>query len=143
MPAVSVAPSGRVAVVYLNQPGATPGLFTDVHLATSFDEGKTFRDVRLSSESFDSRIGPTFGGGLLPDLGSHLGVAGDGDTLYAAWGDSRLGTETTGREDIVATSVAGVGSGVTARWWFVAAAALAAVGLVLAVRRHHVRREAR
>jgi hypothetical protein len=143
MPAVSVAPSGRVAVVYLNQPGATPGLFTDVHLATSFDEGKTFRDVRLSSESFDSRIGPTFGGGLLPDLGSHLGVAGDGDTLYAAWGDTRLGTETTGREDIVATSVAGVGSGVTARWWFVAAAALAAVGLVLAVRRHHVRREAR
>src|SRR3989440_1365137 len=139
LPAVSVAPAGRVDVVYLNQPGASPGLFTDVHLATSFDRGKTFRHVRLSSESFDSRIGPTFGGGLPPDLGSHLGVAGDSNTVYGAWGDTRLGTETTGREDIVAASVGGVGSGVTARWWFIAAAALAAVGLVLLVRGHLVR----
>jgi hypothetical protein len=139
LPAVSVAPAGRVDVVYLNEPGASPGLFTDVHLATSFDQGKTFRDVRLSSESFDSRIGPTFGGGLPPDLGSHLGVAGTSNTIYAAWGDTRLGTDATGREDIVAASVTGVGSGVTARWWFLAAAALAAVGLVLLVRRHLVR----
>jgi hypothetical protein len=139
LPAVSVAPAGRVDVVYLNEPSASPGLFTDVHLATSFDEGKTFRDVRLSSESFDSRIGPTFGGGLPPDLGAHLGVAGDSNTVYTAWGDTRLGTETTGREDIVAASVGGVRSGVTARWWFIAAAALAAVGLVFLVWRHLVR----
>ena len=42
LPAVSVAPAGRVDVVYLNEPGASPGLFTDVHLATSFDEGRPF-----------------------------------------------------------------------------------------------------
>ncbi|HEX9314257.1 MAG TPA: hypothetical protein VGA71_02450, partial [Actinomycetota bacterium] len=136
---VSVAPAGRVDVVYLNEPGASPGLFTDVHLATSFDEGKTFRDLRLSSESFDSRIGPTFGGGLPPDLGSHLGVAGDSNTIYTAWGDTRLGTEATGREDIVAASVTGIGSGVRARWSFVAAAAVAVVGLVLLVWTHLVR----
>jgi hypothetical protein len=139
LPAVSVAPAGRVDVVYLNEPGASPGLFTDVHLATSFDEGKTFRDLRLSSESFDSRIGPTFGGGLPPDLGSHLGGAGDSNTIYTAWGDTRLGTEATGREDIVAASVTGIGSGVRARWSFVAAAAVAVVGLVLLVWTHLVR----
>jgi len=138
LPTLSVAPSGRVDVVYLNRPGGSPGLFTDVHLATSFDGGRTFRDARLSSESFDSSIGPTFGGGLPSDLGSHLGVAGDDNTIYAAWGDTRLGTETTGREDIVAAAVRGVGSGVPGPWWFAAAAALGALGLLLLVRRHLV-----
>jgi hypothetical protein len=148
LPAVSVAPAGRVDVVYVNEPGGSPGLFTDVHLATSSDEGKSFRDIRLSSESFDSRIGPTFGGGRPPDLGSHLGVAEDNNTIYIAWGDTRLGTETTGREDIVAASVRGAGSGVTARWQFVAAGTLVVVGplfvawghLVRARREKHARR---
>jgi hypothetical protein len=139
LPAVSVAPAGRVDVVYINQPGGSPGLFTEVRLATSSDEGRTFQDIRLSSESFDSRIGPTFGGGLPPDLGSHLGIAGDNNTVYTAWGDTRLGTETTGREDIVAASVRGVGSGVTARWPFFASAALVAVGLLLVAWGHLVR----
>jgi len=139
LPAVFVAPEGRVDVVYINRPGGVPGLFTDIRLATSSDEGRNFRDIRLSSESFDSRIGPTFGAGLPPDLGSHLGLAGDNNTIDVAWGDTRLGTETTGREDIVAASVTGVGSAVTARWQFVAEGILVVVGLLLLAWGHLVR----
>jgi len=50
-----------------------------------------------------------------------------------------LGTEATGREDIVDASVTGIGSGVRARWSVVAAAAVAVVGLVLLVWTHLVR----
>jgi hypothetical protein len=58
----------------------------------------------MSSQSFDSRVGPVVDEKLPVDFGSRLGLISDKSTVVAAWTDSRLGTEDTGRQDIAAAA---------------------------------------
>ncbi len=105
LPRVSVAPDGRVDVLYLdrrNDPGGNR--MTDAYLAISSDEGKSFTSVRMSSKSFDSRVGPIIDEKLPIDFGSRIGLVSDKDTVVAAWTDTRLGSEDTGRQDIAAAA---------------------------------------
>ncbi|MDQ6838477.1 MAG: glycoside hydrolase [Actinomycetota bacterium] len=74
LPGVAVAPDGRVDVVFLT---GHHDAFSDVDLASSSNGGRTFDERRLSSASFDAQFGPRFGPGLLPDVGSHLGLVSD------------------------------------------------------------------
>src|SRR5579884_1748445 len=105
LPTVSVAPNGRVDVVMIDQRNDHTGLFAEIFLASSTDHGQSFHNVLVSSAAFNTQIGPSFGGGLPPDLGAHLGVASENSGVLAAWADSRLGTDTTGRQDIVAAKI--------------------------------------
>lgn len=117
LPRVSTAPDGRVDVVFLaGQDNSGDGL-ADAYLATSSDHATSFVTVRLSSSSFDTRIGPVTGPAYLaPDLGSKLGIESADDGVVAAWVDTRLGSQDTGRQDIETARVDITATGVPAPW---------------------------
>lgn len=105
LPQVAVAPSGRVDVVFLDRRHDPGNTMTDAYQAMSSDGGSTFRNVRVSADSFDSRIGPRAADHLPPDLGSRLGLVSWEDAALPVWVDTRLGTLDSLRQDIVATRV--------------------------------------
>ncbi|HEX3620694.1 MAG TPA: sialidase family protein [Acidimicrobiales bacterium] len=101
LPKVDVASDGRVNVLFLdgrNDPAKK--ILLDAYLATSTDGGKSFKNVRVSSQSFDSTVGPTFGTEYGTDFGTKLGLTSAGGKVYAAWTDTRLGSQATGRQDV-------------------------------------------
>lgn len=126
LPRVDVAADGRVDVVFLDRRQDPEDVMTDAFLAFSHDSARSFTNVRLSSAPFDSRVGPSTGPRFGVDFGSRLGlVSGTDHPTIAAWTDTRLGTESTGRQDIVAAQVE-----VARKRW--ALTALLAVGGLLA-----------
>ncbi len=113
LPRVGVAPGGRVDVAFLDRRADPANLANHTHLATSSDQGRSFRDLQVSSGPSDSRIGPTPNDTAEPleaDLGSRLGLAsGKGGTLVV-WTDTRDGNQDTGRQDIFVARVSRPGS---------------------------------
>ncbi|MEX2620001.1 MAG: sialidase family protein [Egibacteraceae bacterium] len=102
LPALDVAPSGRVDVVYYDRrDGADENVMNAVSLAFSHDAGATFTDrLVLSDRPFDSRVG--FGGFRgMADLGSRLGLLSTPDRALAVWSDTRAGTEVSEKQDLV------------------------------------------
>lgn len=127
LPKVAVADDGRVDVLFLDRGGDAGGHLAEAVLASSHDRAASFSARTVSDARFDSRIGPAAGPHLPPDLGSRLAlVSWDGGAL-AAWTDTRLGSEATGRQDIFAAAV-DLGSG----WWRAVALLLLAAGLLAA-----------
>lgn len=104
LPRVDVSPDGRVDVIYLDRHRDRDDVMTDAALASSDDDGASFDNVRLSSRSFDSRVGASASERLPIDFGSRLGLDSGTDRSLAAWTDSRLGTTDTGRQDIFAAA---------------------------------------
>lgn len=105
VPRLAVAPDGRVDVLYLDRRNdPTKNVMTDAYLASSSDQGKVFTSVRMSSESFSSKVGPAVDDKIPVDFGSRLGLTSTDHTVVAAWTDARLGTEDTGRQDIAAAA---------------------------------------
>jgi hypothetical protein len=105
LPRVGVAPDGRVDVLYLDRRNDPQNnVMTDAYLATSSNDGKSFKSIRMSSRSFSARVGPIIDDRLPVDWGSRIGLVSDDDTIVATWTDSRLGTEDTGRQDIAAAA---------------------------------------
>jgi hypothetical protein len=104
LPRVSVSAGGRVDVVFLDRRRDPRNVAADAWLASSSDSGRSFDNLRLSSRSFDSRVGNrTPRGG--PDFGSRLGVDSHETTTIAVWTDTRVGNPGTGRQDIAAAQV--------------------------------------
>ena len=118
LPKIAVAPNGRLDVLYYDRradrivPGPAPSgprrrspvrprnILNDVSLQSSLDAGKTFSSsVRLTSRSFDSRIGFGAKEGL-PDLGSRLGLISDNRFAVGLWTDTRAGTFATQKQDL-------------------------------------------
>ncbi|MDQ6807338.1 MAG: glycoside hydrolase [Actinomycetota bacterium] len=104
LPRVDVASDGRVDVLFLDRRRDRKNIMTDATLASSTDGGRSFRNTRLSSRSFDSRVGSSAGPQLPVDLGSRLGLASTDGQSLAAWTDTRLGSADTGRQDIFAAA---------------------------------------
>ncbi len=105
LPSVSVSSDGRVDLVFLDRRRDPGDVLSDAYMATSFDGGKSFDNARLTSASFDSRVGPITAPHLGVDLGSRLGISSSDDDAVAVWTDTRLGTEDTGRQDIASSVV--------------------------------------
>lgn len=106
LPKVDVAPDGRVDILFLDGRNDPSKKMLDAYLATSTDGGKSFKNIRVSDQPFDSTVGPTYGTDYGTDFGTRLGLAsGRGGKVYAAWVDSRLGTPATGRQDVSFASV--------------------------------------
>lgn len=136
LPAVSLAPNGRMDVLFLAGHRNSGDGLVGTYLATSADD-VSFTTVRASSVLFDSRIGPLTGPIYLPpDLGARLGLASSASGAVAAWVDTRLGNADNGRQDIVAARVAISPPGPSAARLGVIAALLlvAAAALVVAWR---------
>lgn len=106
LPAIGVAPDGRVDVVYYDRREDPLDRLNHVSLQSSFDHGRRFgRRVRLSAEPFDSRIG--FGSALgMPDLGSRLAVISAPGRAMAVWADTTSGTPASGKQDLSRAVVA-------------------------------------
>jgi len=110
LPQLAVAPDGRIDALFLDRRRDPRNVKTDAFLASS-DDGRSFENVRVSSRSFDSRVGPSAASYLEPDLGSRLGLVSFEDVALAVWTDTRLGSQASGRQDIVSTRVEPAGSG--------------------------------
>ena len=100
LPEVSVAPNGRLDVLYYDRRADRTNVLNEASLQSSFDDGKTFlRRVKLSDRGFSSRIG--FGVERdLADIGSRLGLLSTNDRAYAVWTDTRNGSVRTAKQDL-------------------------------------------
>jgi hypothetical protein len=102
LPRVDVSPGGRVDVLFLDRRRDPKNVMTDATLASSHDDGDSFTNARVSTRSFNSRVGAAASPRLPIDFGSRLGLLSDGADSLAAWTDTRLGSADTGRQDIFA-----------------------------------------
>ncbi len=95
LPKVSVAPDGRVDVIYYDRRDDPADVFNDVSYTSSHDKGRTFSPARhLNSQRFDSRVGahyliPYFAPGMV-EFGGHLGLVSADKRALAAWTDTRM-----------------------------------------------------
>lgn len=106
LPALAVAPDGRLDVLYYDRRLDRSDVRNNVSLQSSFDNGKTFKPaLRLSTQSFDSRIGFGAKEGL-PDLGSRLALVSDDRSALGLWTDTRAGTAATQKQDLAQRVVA-------------------------------------
>jgi hypothetical protein len=104
LPQVTVAPDGRVDVIYYHRIDPADVL-DDVYYTFSLDQGRTFAPARvLNSRPFDSRYGahyliPYFAPGMV-EFGGRLGLVSTDSRALAAWTDTRMSFGTlTPRED--------------------------------------------
>jgi hypothetical protein len=104
LPRVDVSPEGRVDVLFLDRRRDHKDVMTDATLASSHDDGESFTNTRISTRSFDSRVGATASPNLPIDFGSRLGLLSENGRSLAAWTDTRLGSADTGRQDIFAAA---------------------------------------
>ena len=100
LPKLSVAPNGRVDVLYYDRRDDPRDVMNEVSFQSSADEGDSFSPaIRLSSRQFSSRIG--FGSERgMPDLGNRLGLVSDDARAVAVWTDTRAGTVDTNKQDL-------------------------------------------
>ncbi|MGH9264176.1 MAG: sialidase family protein [Acidimicrobiales bacterium] len=142
LPKVAVGPGERVNVLFLDgRHDPDEKILLDAYLASSTDGGRSFDNVRLTTTSFDDRIGPTFGDDYGTDFGTKLALdTGDGK-LYAAWVDTSAGSEATGRQDVnfVVVDVPGGGARALVLGAVVVALLLAAALAVTLSRRNQNR----
>jgi hypothetical protein len=103
--ALSVAPNGRLDVVYYDRREDPANRLTGVSLQSSFDGGSTFSaHIPLSTRQFSSQIG--FGQERkMPELGSRLALISDDSRAIAAWTDTRYGSLATGKQVIESARV--------------------------------------
>ncbi|CAN5827613.1 hypothetical protein BH24ACT2_BH24ACT2_15490 [soil metagenome] len=104
LPAVAVAPDGRVDVVFYDRRADPDDVRAEVTLASSWDGGATFTSTTVSDTAFDSNIG--FGSAQdLPQLGSQLAVASQDSRVFAFWSDTTRGSTATNLQDLVMADV--------------------------------------
>lgn len=106
LPALDVAASGRLDVVYYDRRGDRSNRMNEVSFQASLDHGRTFGSrLRLSDRRFDSRVG--IGGEQgLAELGTRLSVASTDAQAVAAWADARAGNVASNKQDIARAVVA-------------------------------------
>lgn len=141
LPRVAVAGGGRVDVVFLDRRGDVLDIATEATIASSFDRGRTFTNSGLSSQTFSSRIGPTSASHLPVDFGSRLGLVSGDVRSFAAWTDTRFGTEGSGRQDVVLAPFEVSRQGSARKGLAAGLAVLAAAALGGAVVRRRAERE--
>ena len=106
LPKLSVAPDGRLDLVYYDRRADRQNVLNEVSLQSSSDHGETFTPaLRLSSSNFDARIGFGAKEGL-PDLGSRLALISDDEAALAMWTDTRGGTPATQKQNLFQAIVA-------------------------------------
>jgi len=89
LPALAVAPGGRLDVVYYDRRHDPGDVLGEVSLQSSFDHGRRFTPpVRVSDQAFDSRRGLGSERGMA-DLGSRLAVVSTARGALAVWSDTR------------------------------------------------------
>ncbi len=77
-PFVSVAPSGRVDVVFYDRRNDPADRLLDVYAGISFDGGVTFKNKRITDNSMNTGMGRPF-------IGDYIGIASLPHSFYPGW----------------------------------------------------------
>ena len=103
-PHTTVAPSGRVYVIWYDQQGWPSGDWTEMMMTLSDDGGATWqRPAALTERPFHAGYGND---ASQPNLGERIGATSHGDMLYAVWaGNPRAVSFTDGQPASVAFTV--------------------------------------
>ena len=126
LPAVAVAPDGRLDVLFYDRSRDPADVLTDATLASSWDGGRSFTAGPVSDRNFDSRVG--FGSLQgLPSLGQQLAVLSEEDRALAFWSDTRRGNVDTNAQDL-AVAIVEVQESRARRWPLVALGAALVLG---------------
>ena len=130
LPAVDIAPDGRVDVLFYDRSMDTHKTSANVVLATSSDSGASFHVVPMSSQPSNRFVGPRFTM-LDPeaDFGTVISLHSTNNAALGAWTDTRMGTPDTARQDIFFGAI-GVVSGTAHK---TALGAFAVIGLLAGV----------
>jgi hypothetical protein len=107
-PALAVTSKGRIDAAFYDRRNDPDNVMTEVYLASSLDEGRTFgQNLPVSDRPFSSVVGPEYPG-MGGDFGSRMGLASVGVGALAVWTDTRSGSMASAREDIYAAVVTGL-----------------------------------
>jgi hypothetical protein len=103
-PSISVAPNGRIDVVYYHT-GAAPEVqnFDDVYWAYSIDGGDNFLTRQVNEAPIDRTKGISGSLSSQRQLGGHYppGVASTDQAAYVVWSDTRDADDITNAQDVV------------------------------------------
>ena len=106
LPAVDVAPNGRIDVAFLDRRDDPDDHLMETTLAFSTDGGEEFHNVQVSSEASDGRIGATVSEHIDVDFGSRMGITSAAEAAHVVWTDTRLAElPDHGRQDIFTAEV--------------------------------------
>lgn len=133
LPAVGVAPDGRVDVVFYDRSEDPEDNKTEVAMASSWNEGATFTVATVSDRQFDSRLGYGSLQGI-PVLSSQLAVLSTPGKALAFWSDTRRTTQDDNATELALAVVSTRQSAGRHPFSAVTGLVLLAVGVGLAVR---------
>jgi hypothetical protein len=100
-PSISIAPNGRIDVVYYHTPPAQP-TYDDVYLDSSVDGGATFTVHQVNPKPIDRTLGYSGPAGSLGEVGNHYPptVSSLNAAAYVVWSDTVNATALTQTQDI-------------------------------------------
>ncbi len=103
-PSLSVAPNGRIDIVYYHT-GPAPEVqnFDDVYWSYSIDGGDNFLSRQVNEAPIDRTKGYSGPLSSLRQLGNHYppGVSSTDQAAYVVWSDTREATDLTNTQDVV------------------------------------------
>lgn len=133
LPRLAIAPDGRLDAVFYDRRLYRGNIGTDVFYTFSSDGERFARNVRLSGDTFDPRIGQQYGVASAQgkfEFGSRLGLLAGNDGAVAAWADTRNSLPLGKAQDIFSRTVELRRYGDRSGGLALAALALGAAGLV-------------
>lgn len=132
MPALGIAPNGRIDVVYYDRRADPLDALDEVSMQSSFDGGATWSSqLRLSDLAFDAGVGPGGRRGLLATKGSRLSVISTDRGALAVWAEFPVAAPGITRQNL-ARAVVGFSAASGARGPFrQAGAGVALAGIVM------------
>jgi hypothetical protein len=104
LPAVSVAPDGRVDIVFYDRSQDPHDALARPTVGSSWDGGRTFATAAASAHPFDSRVGQ---GGVqpIPQLGNQLAVYSGPGSVVAFWADTTRAESATEVMDLATATL--------------------------------------
>ena len=103
-PSISVAPNGRIDVVYYHtSPAPDLQAFDDGDWAYSIDGGENFLARQVNEAPIDRNKGYSGPAGAQKELGNHYppGVSSTDSAAYIVWSDTRDADDLTNAQDVV------------------------------------------
>ena len=113
-PSISVAPSGRIDVVYYHtSPAPDRQAFDDVFWNYSIDGGENFISRQVNEAPIDRNKGYSGPAGAQKELGNHYppGISSTDAAAYIVWSDTRDADDLTNTQDVVLRKMEVLGAG--------------------------------
>jgi hypothetical protein len=104
LPAVAVAPDGRVDIVFYDRGRDRGDVRSDVVVQSSWDGGRSFVRSVASDASSDTRIA-TSGFSGITELGTQSALVAQPDRALAVWTDTRRATPDNVAQDLASAQV--------------------------------------